>query len=389
MIPATRESIPPHDPVWPGWLAPCYQLTPRVQRLSATAALLDLGICIEAEAVSVVAGLLRRLENMSMFARVGIAPTATLAQLALLTAPSRRQIISITPQDAPRLVRHIPVAILSQLLPHGAITAEVVSRLQRYGLHTLGHVATLTESALRQQFGHAGGELAALAQGHDRGPFSPTTPSPQRLRFDMRLPTAVPLQQVLSALPVWAQQIAGCLKKANLTMRELQFTLGWERTSPVTVRTVLRQHTYDPQLLLRAIHALLLPLLLQDAASSQTSDTRSAVALLDTVHLTVLDVASITPHQSAFWQQRTQPQTALLPVADTLIRRHGHTLVLCARRVASDAIFPEERYRLHAVEPHTDEVSHGRQRVSVPSTSVRIPVHASGWEEVPHRLHWW
>src|SRR5690349_14746336 len=83
VTPATRESIPLHEPVWPNWLAPCYQLTPRVQHLSATAALLDLGICTEAEAVSVVAGLLRRLENMSMFARVGIAPTATLAQLAL------------------------------------------------------------------------------------------------------------------------------------------------------------------------------------------------------------------------------------------------------------------------------------------------------------------
>lgn len=378
-----------------GWLALCYRLTPRVERLSATAVLLDLGVCTDAEASMVVGDLLRRLDGIGIPARVGIAPTAALAQLTLLAAPSCQRVASVTPGDASVLVRRMPVTLLSHLLPCGAITPEIVARLRRYGLHTLGHVATLAEGTLCQQFGRAGAELAALANGCDPHPFYPTPP-PAQLRFSIRFPTATPASRVLAFVPAWTQQIAATLESANLAVRELCLVIGWERCPRVAVRMVLRQHTYDPATLLDAVRKLLVPLLLQHAATS--SQAPDAVAFLDTMRLTLLDLAPAIPRQGAFWQQRAQRQAALVPVADALARRHGRALVLCARRVASEAIFPEERYCLRTVECISDETLSARLRASasvatsspvVPPVTVRAPLHSPGWEDIPHRLHWW
>src|SRR5258708_40018418 len=44
----------------PGWMAACYRLTTRVERVSARAALLDLGVCTDSEALAGGRGPLRR-----------------------------------------------------------------------------------------------------------------------------------------------------------------------------------------------------------------------------------------------------------------------------------------------------------------------------------------
>ncbi len=424
MLSPTREHTPQHTAAPDDWLTCCYQFTPQMQRLSATAALLNLGTCTDAEAAQVVDSLLLRLAGMSPSAQtdaqtdasldiqvdvqVGIAPTATLAQMAVLMAPSSRRITTLTPQDAPALLRRIPVTVLSRLLPSNTISPEIPARLQRYGLHTLGHLATLTERTLTQQFGSAGIALAALAQGRDPLPFT-TTPLSPRLRFRMRFPaTAVPAEYVLAALPAWTQQISRSLRDATLSVRKLRLVVGWEHGAYAAARTVLRQHTHDPALLHTALRGLLTSLLQpQHPGTPAPDDARdeflpgASRSLLNTVRLTALDLAPLRPEQGTFWHMRAKQQAALGPVTDALARRHGRALVLCARPVATAAIFPEERYRLHTFEclPTTRAEAKRHTTRSSPSSSafpassspagLRIPARPSAWEDVPHRLHWW
>jgi hypothetical protein len=60
----------------PGWMAACYRLTTQVERVSARAALLDLGVCTDGEELAVMRGLLRRLAVM------GCAPARAWGQAA-------------------------------------------------------------------------------------------------------------------------------------------------------------------------------------------------------------------------------------------------------------------------------------------------------------------
>ncbi len=72
------------DDQWPLWLTACYQLTPHLQRFGDASALLDLGLCNDAEAATVAQTLITRLANQRITLRAAIAPSGVLAQLALV-----------------------------------------------------------------------------------------------------------------------------------------------------------------------------------------------------------------------------------------------------------------------------------------------------------------
>jgi hypothetical protein len=111
------------------WVAACYRLTPRVERVKAWEALLDLDICDDAEALAAIVGLVARLFAMGLRARAGIGPIGVLAQLARLTAPRDRPISLVAPAEATAFLRRVPVAVLSDLHPRGSIPPEIVERL--------------------------------------------------------------------------------------------------------------------------------------------------------------------------------------------------------------------------------------------------------------------
>jgi competence ComEA-like helix-hairpin-helix protein len=69
---ALLEPAPDNETVW---LAACYQLTPRVARLTPTSAALDLGPCTEQEALDVACRLADHLRWNEVAVRIGIGPT--------------------------------------------------------------------------------------------------------------------------------------------------------------------------------------------------------------------------------------------------------------------------------------------------------------------------
>ena len=359
-------------PVGQEWQTACRRLTARVELLSPTRALLDLGACTDAEAVVAVQGLLVYLARWDIPARAGIAPSGCLAELALLRATAHGAVRRISSSDAPAVLATTPVALLPQLCFADAVTPAVVARLHGYGLRTLGHVARVGELALRRQFGaHVGSILAALATGRDPRPLSPTPP-PASLRVRLRVPGgAVAPERLPAVLAHVAGQVARHLCAMGRHAGTLQVAVCWETGARQQVAHTLRQPTSDPALLRDALLRLLLPLL------------APGVAITD-VHLTLLDLAPVAPEQAAFWRTHTQRLAAIGEMADTLTRRHGKPLLLAPQLIAPDAVFSEERHALIARGTETLPSTLSPAAPAVPAPSPR-----DAWQTVPHRLHWW
>lgn len=237
------------------WFAACHRLTARVERTGRWSALLDLGTCTDAEAIAALRGPLDWLAAAGFQPMAGIAPSAALAQLTLLSCTPQRPLSLLSPAETPAFLKRVPVAALLHLHPHGLVTPEVVERLQRYGLRTLGHVARIGELALRRQFGAAGGFLAALVQGRDARPLCPT-PLPPELRIRARFAVPVTFEELLAALPRLAERAAERLCAQGRQARSLRLVVRWESGAMRRCGLTLRQYTDSPTLLAQELRRL-------------------------------------------------------------------------------------------------------------------------------------
>ncbi|GBL38667.1 hypothetical protein LBMAG37_14180 [Anaerolineae bacterium] len=101
-----------------------------------------------------------------------------------------------------------------QALPN--LPAEMLRRLQLFGLHTLGNFAALPAAAVATQFDAAGLCYHALARGRDARPLLPHTP-PLILRCSHALPEGLPDRQALhNHAGRLAQRLAAALQAASV-----------------------------------------------------------------------------------------------------------------------------------------------------------------------------
>jgi len=374
-LPSSAATPMPMDDAW---LRLCNRLTSRVEVITDHRAFLALDRCSSAEAEAALTQLLEQLGWVGYVARAGVGPNLLFAQLvALRAATPERMLALVTPTDAPALLRSTPVALVSQLHPRGAITAAVVERLQRYGLRTLGHVARLTEEQLRRQFGGAtGATLAALAQGRDPQPLTPTAPTPRTtLRF--RLPTPLTPDALLALTPTFGARLATQLRQRDQSTQGLSIHLRWESGARTSARATLRQPTAAASQLTTDLRRLLTSLV---SAQRQRRDA------IDDLQVTLEDVRPLLPTQITLWRAReaqARRHATLRAVAETLAQRYRRPVLAQARLAAPDAIFREDRYALAQASLAADS--------SAPATPQRetMAPSADPWRDVPQRLHWW
>lgn len=385
---STTDRSPHED----AWFALCYRLTPQVERVSARSALLDLGCCSPAEAMTATGAVVWAIEVLGYSVRAGIAPGLTLAQLAAFTAPRDQPLRLLAATEMSTFLRDIPVVILPRLHPRGAITPETVARLERFGLRTLGQLGRLDEPMLRRQFGVAGSFLAAVTQGRDPQPLHPT-PLPPTICLHMRGLDALPSERALALAPRLGRRLARILHERGRRTRLLRVQLRRDSGSIERAAITLRQHTDDSRLLAQELHRLLTSLLFP-------SGDRPAEGLLDgidEVRVTLGDFAPDQPSQGTFWRTHDQRRAAVQLVADGLARRHGRALLLHAAMVRPAAIFGEERQRLVAIgdldrtqTSQTHEANAGQvNRQRHPSVVHPEGISSDPWHDVPQRLHWW
>ncbi len=77
----------------------------------------------------------------------------------------------------PSRATRVPTDVASFLAPHSnnllPVSADLKVALRRFGLHTLGDVASMTEANLTDRFGHEGRRVWHLSQGIDDSPLVP------------------------------------------------------------------------------------------------------------------------------------------------------------------------------------------------------------------------
>jgi nucleotidyltransferase/DNA polymerase involved in DNA repair len=379
------------------WLTACYRLTASIERLGQDAALLDLGVCTDAEAVTALQAFIARLHEQEILVQVGVGPSALLAQLALMPCPhgphgpQHVPLALVTSEQLADRLNLLPIRALARLhlpglLGRVAITPTIVARLEGYGVRTLAHLARLDEEHLRRQFGaRVGATLAAVARGEDLLPLQPT-PEPERLHFRLRLPTSVTPDRLLTGLASFARAVAVALGRRCVQGRTLEVRLRWETGASARISRTLAHPIAGGHALVAALGRLLDPLV----RAEQALRHRRAI---EDLRLIISDLSPRTPEQHAFWPQRAQRLGTTRELAAVLARRHGRPLLFHLVLDAPDAIFECARFRpapLDADGRTSAGQEHERpDRPSrAPSTS-RAAHAADAWEEVPQRLHWW
>jgi hypothetical protein len=375
------------------WLAACYWLTPRVERIDAERALLDLGVCTLAEAQEVALGLLRHLDTLDTASagdtRIGLGPSPLLAQCALIAADQATRIATLTPDTAPPVLRAFPVRLLPRLHPTGTITTEAVERLEHFGLRTLGQIARLDEPTLRRQFGNRlGAILHAISAGQDIRPLIPTAP-PRMRRFRLPFVPPAPRERARAALPMLAQRIARHLADEQLQAGTLRLLLVWESGATSSAQSRLRAPIAEASPLARHLEQLADTLAQADAAPSADDTPGIAqphdVSRIARIVVEVSDLSPVASRQEVFWETAARKHAALAELAGTLARRYPRPPLLRAVRVRPYAIFRAERYELRPL--HLPDEGH----IPASGDVAAIPkeLAASPWDNVPHRMHWW
>jgi protein ImuB len=147
-------------------------VTPRVEEAQPGLVFLDLdgsGALFPTER-GLLTALETRLAGVGLdVGRLGIGPTRTVAELA---ARHRGGGHIVAGEERARFLAPLPLDLLD---PSG----ELIDRLWRWGVHTLGELARLPRPALGSRLGEAGVRLAWRARGEDLDPFRPAPP-PQR-----------------------------------------------------------------------------------------------------------------------------------------------------------------------------------------------------------------
>jgi hypothetical protein len=251
---------------------------------------------------------------------------------------------------------------------------ELVERLRRYGLRTLGHVARLGEAALRRQFGErAGALLAAAARGEDAAPLT-VTPAPARLSFRMRC-DALPAERVLAALPVVALRLARRLHMQGRRVGSLALWVWWEAGGVRQIRVHLRGQTAEASVLARELRRLFVSLL----QPGEQITPRATDGICD-LRIVLGDLAPARPTQAAFWQPHAQRREALAGLEEVLAQRYPRSerRLLAVPRRTAPAVFHEERYTLCLI---ATAAPSGMQPPPAPApvprlSSVRVPAGA-------------
>ncbi len=151
-------------------------------------------------------------------ARLGIGPSRTVASLAARHDGGGHV---VSPQDAPKFLAPLPLDLLEP-------SEELIDRLWRWGVRTLGELARIPRPELGARLGEEGVALARRARGEDLQVFQP---SPPRLRFEESVESefAIGNLETLSFfLRTALDRLARRLRLRALAARELMIELTLE-----------------------------------------------------------------------------------------------------------------------------------------------------------------
>jgi DNA polymerase-4 len=281
----------------------------------------DLGKITFPQAIALIERLNQRIRSgLGLLPALGVASTALVAQQAAWRAGMGIAVLVPPGTEAaflaPQPITSLPVDI------------EILDRMERLGLRTIGDVARLPIDALQAQFGGAGPRLYQLARGIDTAPIPKTIDAPtisRARRFAGPLLDRGVLEQVIEAL---AARLAAQLLADGWAAGTVRLTLAVDDGAPVVLERRLAEPSSDGAMLTAALLAL------SRSAVLEAGVTAITVAACDLVPTVVEQLSLFVPAGGS--SQRLRDVLARLNsrFAGSLLR---------ARLVDPDAQLPERR----------------------------------------------
>jgi protein ImuB len=205
--------------------------SPRIERHGTTAVMLDvsgLGRLL-GDAQAIGAELDRAAAARASGVRVAIARTQTAARLLAIARPG----LTVVTGEVAASIAALSITVLGQLMDEvhapgsedAKRTGRMLDTLRRWGLRTLGEIASLPSIGLSQRMGEAGLALQRIACGLDRAPLVPDPGVPrfiETLELEWPIDALEPLSFVLPRL---LDPLSAALERADRAAAAIRLDL--------------------------------------------------------------------------------------------------------------------------------------------------------------------
>jgi DNA polymerase-4 len=292
------------------------QLTPLVEQVSIDEAFLDVSDLPETGLFLARQLQARIRHELGLPCSVGVATNKLVAKVASDVGKAGHRgveppcaITVVPPGEEARFLAPLPAQALWGIGPKSA------ARLAELGIHTVGDLASLPESALLEHFGKTGPELHRRALGIDDSPVNPSSGPAKSISNEHTYDKDTREEgSILKSLRYLSEHVGGRLRHANLAGTVIQIKLRWADFTTLTRQTTLPCPTDQNGIIYKTAAELF---------HKAWREERHAVRLVG------VGVSGLMPaqRQLSLWDSGMEKEHKLLEAIDELRERYGQKII--------------------------------------------------------------
>jgi DNA polymerase-4 len=292
------------------------QLTPLVEQVSIDEAFLDVSDLPETGLFLARQLQARIRHELGLPCSVGVATNKLVAKVASDVGKAGHRgveppcaITVVPPGEEARFLAPLPAQALWGIGPKSA------ARLAELGIHTVGDLASLPESALLEHFGKTGPELHRRALGIDDSPVNPSSGPAKSISNEHTYDKDTREEgSILKSLRYLSEHVGGRLRHANLAGTVIQIKLRWADFTTLTRQTTLPCPTDQNGIIYKTAAELF---------HKAWREERHAVRLVG------VGVSGLMPaqRQLRLWDSGMEKEHKLLEAIDELRERYGQKII--------------------------------------------------------------
>jgi DNA polymerase-4 len=292
------------------------QLTPLVEQVSIDEAFLDVSDMPESSLFLARQLQARIRQELGLPCSLGVASNKLVAKVASDVGKAGHR--GVEPPCAITVVPPGEEALFLAPLPAQAIWGigpKSAARLAELGIQTVGDLANLPESALREHFGKTGPELHRRALGIDDSPVEPSTGQAKSVSNEHTYDKDTREEStILKSLRYLSEHVGGRLRRANLAGTVVQIKLRWADFTTLTRQITLACPTDQDSVIYKTASELF---------QKVWHEERYAVRLVG------VGVSGLAPaqRQLSLWDAGLEKEHKLLEAIDDLRERYGEKII--------------------------------------------------------------
>jgi DNA polymerase-4 len=292
------------------------QLTPLVEQVSIDEAFLDVSDMPETGLFLARQLQARIRQELGLPCSLGVASNKLVAKVASDVGKAGhrgveppRAITVVPPGEEASFLAPLPAQALWGIGPKSA------AHLAELGIHTIGDLAALPESAMLEHFGKTGSELHRRALGIDDSPVNPCSGPAKSISNEHTYDTDTREEgTILKSFRYLSEHVGGRLRHANMAGSVIQIKLRWADFTTLTRQTTLPCPTDQDGIIYQTAAELF---------NKAWREERHAVRLVG------VGVSGLVPaqRQLSLWDAGLEKEHKLLEAIDGLRERYGEKII--------------------------------------------------------------